>query len=112
MQTIAVNLKGVRCSNEGMLGVSNGCAGLQEEVSALRKQLGEARSAAAMAQAKGLASQAQTVKDGCKMLVARLDGVDPKAMQVRPDFLLPQSCASEGSFVAVESNLVLVKLTN
>lgn len=55
--------------------------GLQEEVSALRKQLVEARTVAALAQAKSLTGQAQTFSNGCKLLVARLDGVDPKAMQ-------------------------------
>jgi len=55
--------------------------GLQEEVSALRKQLVDARSVAALAQVKGLATQAQTFPSGCKLLVARLDGIDPKAMQ-------------------------------
>jgi hypothetical protein len=44
---------------------------------------------AALAQAKSLTGQAQTFSNGCKLLVARLDGVDPKAMQVTPSTSSP-----------------------
>lgn len=49
----------------------------------LRKQLIEAQSHAAVAQARSLAGQAMTLANGSKLLVARLDAVEAKAMQVR-----------------------------
>ena len=56
-------------------------AGLQEELTVLRKQLAEAKTAAALAQARSLVTNAQ-VAGGTRMIVARLDNVDAKALQV------------------------------
>ena len=52
-------------------------------MSSLRKQLAEARTAAALAQARSLVSSASTIgPHKAQMLVARLDNIDAKAMQV------------------------------
>lgn len=51
-------------------------------MAALRKQLVEARNAAALAEARALKAKATTLENGAALLVARLDNVDAKAMQV------------------------------
>ena len=64
-------------------------AGLQDELSALRKQLTEAKTAAALAQARGLVSSAKTVgPNNAKYIVARLDNIDAKAMQVEIQYMM------------------------
>lgn len=45
--------------------------------------MAEAKNAAALARARSLSSGATALGNGVKMLVARLDGVDAKAMQAR-----------------------------
>ena len=51
-------------------------------MNSLRKQIAELRSQAALAQARSLTGQAVTLSNGPKLLVARMDGIDPKALQV------------------------------
>lgn len=51
----------------------------------MRKQVAELRSQAAVAQARSLASKAVALPNGPKMLVARLDNIEAKALQVRLD---------------------------
>ena len=46
--------------------------------------MAELRSQAALSQARSLAGQAETLSSGAKLLVARLDGIDPKALQACP----------------------------
>lgn len=47
----------------------------------MRKQLAEAKSSAALSQAQSLVSQASSIGQA-KILVARLDNIEAKAMQV------------------------------
>lgn len=56
-------------------------AGLVEELKAAQKAVAELSGQLAGAKAAALAGQAITTPDGAKVLVARLDGVDPKALQ-------------------------------
>ncbi len=55
---------------------------MAEEVRAAQKEVADLKSALALAQASSLAGQAEAGQAGGSFLVAQLDGVDPKALQV------------------------------
>ena len=73
-------------------------AALAEEVRAGQKRLAEAQTALAAAKAAALAANAQTLPNGARHLVARVDGIDAKGLQVRmgkrqAEGVVPSHCA-------------------
>ena len=58
------------------------CAALAEEVRAGQKRLAEAQTALAAAKAASLAAEADTLANGARHLVARVEGIDSKGLQV------------------------------
>jgi hypothetical protein len=59
------------------------CAALAEEAAAAQKEAARLRAELALARAVSLADSAEATPSGGRLLVARLDGADGKALQAR-----------------------------
>ena len=70
------------CFIGGQQTVSRSRAALAEEVRAGQKKLAEAQTALAAAKAAALAAEAETLPNGARHLVARVDGIDARGLQV------------------------------
>ena len=81
-------------------------AALAEEVRAGQKRLAEAQTALAAAKAAALAADAQTLPNGARHLIARVDGIDAKGLQVRSHLKIS---FLEGHFILYS---VMIKLTS